>query len=250
MLKELAHIIAKFIQGDACLLSRLVAGSVPLVFESVAVGPGPVRFLQKVLQDPAKDEESVVHAQHRLILLELLSDEIVHAITGALTDAPLNAMGSLIQQLFISRATKYDLGTAAIFPSLHDVQVRGCICHMAFYTLDSFIRSTNTPVITTLPLLTAGKALQMWQSCISKKQKTKKANLEQKQRRIKKQMMRNGPGPVPHFQEQVSSSTLHIAANQKHEYAILKTKAMHIHNNSSNQRKHGREALAIYCKTL
>ena len=214
MLKELAHIIAKFIQGDACLLSRLVARSVPLVFESVAVGPGPVRFLQKVLQDPAKDEESVVHAQHRLILLELLSDEIVHAITGALTDAPLNAMGSLIQQLFIGAQGCGRSGEEESF----SLRVR--------------LASGN--------LTTMGKAVQMWQSCISKKQKTKKANLEQKQRRIKKQMIRNGPGPVPHFQEQVSSSTLHIAANQKHEYAILKTKAMHIHNNSSNQRKHGR----------
>ena len=60
------------------------------------------------------------------------------------------------------------------------------IAHMAYFTLDRFIRSANAPVICSLVLLTAAKALELWNAYVEKKTKKK-----QKLHVIKNKMRKN-----------------------------------------------------------
>ena len=60
------------------------------------------------------------------------------------------------------------------------------IADMAYFTLDRFLCSSNAPVICSLVLLTAAKALDFWNAYVEKKTKKK-----QKLHVIKNKMRKN-----------------------------------------------------------
>ena len=65
----------------------------------------------------------------------------------------------LIEIVFLFRfGKKHDV----MFLSLHDLQVRGCIAHLAHYSMHRYLASCNAPVVRTLVLLSAAGVAHAW----------------------------------------------------------------------------------------
>ena len=130
--------LSKFVQGDLSLISRFATGLVPMLLDSaVSCGPGPVKFLQKALQDPASPYEPRIPSDSnvRLQLLQWLSDTIILAMRQQLS-ARCNVLGTLVEVLFLARQRRKQCRHP--FPCLHSVQVRGCITHVAYISFHRY----------------------------------------------------------------------------------------------------------------
>ena len=121
--------LSKFAQGDVHLISLHAPQLSTIQFtQSVSVGPGPLKWLKKMLQSPDSPTEPEIKSEYELPLLKWLSNLVVHAIEQKLENDLHNRLGQLIGTAFSFRFSR--LGDIE-FPLLHDTQVRGCVAHMA-----------------------------------------------------------------------------------------------------------------------
>ena len=169
--------IAKFAQGNCYLITMFVDALPVLDFvSSVAVGPGPVKYMQKVLQDPMAQGDPVIGKTHHVVVLKWLSDQVIRAICGQLS-SPLNALGQLVGPMLWSRAAH--LGATRAFPILHNFQVRACV------SFHRFLSSANAPIVYGFAALAAASALEIWARYVASKGK-KQGNEQVVQQRGKK----------------------------------------------------------------
>ena len=105
-----------------------------------------------------------------LTLLQWLSDRIVFAIQGKLVNVACNALGNLLRHLLLERS-RIRGSAALVFPSIHVIQVRGCACHRAYYTLEAFVRSSNAPVVAAVLPLSLAAIAALWTEYRNRKQR-------------------------------------------------------------------------------
>ena len=117
--KGAGRYIAKFVEEDAHFFSLHVDEVELIKFgDHVTVGPGPVKMLSKILQNPASANPPTLPDHVHLPALRWLSDMVLKSMMGQLRER-CNRMGALIKQNFTYR---YNLVNAAgaPYPNIHD----------------------------------------------------------------------------------------------------------------------------------
>ncbi len=69
------------------------------------------------------------------------------------------------------------------FPARHDVQVRGCAAHMAYYSFEICASRTQRPFVPTLFALSAAAVASMWRILMRKKNRTGMSTAETRVRK-------------------------------------------------------------------
>lgn len=138
--------VSKFVQGDMHLLSLHCRDLSPITLDDrISIGPGCQKFLEMIFWQPTEFRGPMLGKQALLPTLKWLSDQLMLAVDGQHPTPCIDRLGRLLKAVWDVRSDKLD--SLATRPSLHDLQVRCCVTHIAHYSFHRYQSSTPTPIL-------------------------------------------------------------------------------------------------------